>query len=82
MKWNEILGERESSDAEALRQLRLALESERQQRLQAERRAAAAEDRAVAAEEGRAVAEWLVHVLRGELTGVEAPRSRWWPWRS
>lgn len=79
---NEILSGPDRSDAETLQQLRLALETERQQRLQAERRAAAAESRATAAEESRAAAEWLVRVLRSELTGEDTPRSRRWPWRS
>ena len=65
----------------ALRQVRLELAHERDRRLQAERRAAMAEEWALAVEERRLVAEWLVAVLRSELTGG-APRRRpwWWPW--
>jgi hypothetical protein len=70
-----------ASEPVALRQVRLELAHERDRRLQAEWRAAMAEERALAAEERRLVAEWLVAVLRSELTGV-APRRRhwWWPW--
>lgn len=52
---------------------------ERAQRLQAEARATSAEERARAAEYRAEVAQWLVTLLRGELTGVE-PRRGWWPW--
>ena len=68
--------------------LRAELERERAARIQAEARARASEQRAHDVEERLTVAEWLVGVLRGELTGVEedAPPTpsepvphRWWP---
>jgi hypothetical protein len=46
-----------------------------------EARATLAEKRA-AAEEQAAIAEWLVAVLRGELSGGQRRFWRWrWPWR-
>ena len=76
-------------DSIDLERLRAELERERAARVQAEARARASEQRAGEMEERLSVAEWLVGVLRGELTGVEedappappappAPR-RWWP---
>jgi uncharacterized membrane protein len=77
-----------SIDPIDLERLRAELERERAARVQAEARARASEQRAIDMEERLTVAEWLVGVLRGELTGVEkdAPPSpveptprRWWP---
>ncbi len=70
---------RPSQPAEDVSRVDVAVE--RAARLQAEARAVAAEERALAAEERAAVADWLVVVLRGELTGAARERSRWWcPW--
>jgi uncharacterized membrane protein len=73
-------------DSIDLERLHAELERERAARVQAEARAHASEQRALDVEERLIVAEWLVRVLRGELTGVEedAPpassaRRRWWP---
>jgi len=50
------------------------LEQERERRHRAEADAAMAQERA-------ASAEWLVAVLRSELTGSERPRRWRWPWQ-
>lgn len=52
---------------------------ERAARLHAEARAVAAEAGWQAAEDRAAVADWLVAVLRSELSGAER-RRWWWPW--
>ncbi len=76
-----------SIDPIDMERLRAELERERAARVQAEARARASEQHAIDMEERLSVAEWLVGVLRGELTGVEeaapppAPPTarRWWP---
>ncbi len=54
---------------------------ERTQRMQAEARAAAAEEHARAVEYQVAVAEWLITLLRDELTGATSRKHWWWPHR-
>jgi len=76
-----------SIDPIDMERLRAELERECAAHVQAEARARASEQHAIDMEERLSVAEWLVGVLRGELTGVEeaapppAPPTprRWWP---
>ncbi len=66
-----------SIDPIDMERLRAELERECAAHVQAEARARASEQHAIDMEERLSVAEWLVGVLRGELTGVEeaAPHS-------